>query len=115
MHEKLGNKWSKISSFLPGRSDNQVKNRWNSTLKRRIQSIETDKKDDQIESDIDCENDLFNFEFTQNNQNINNNNDIFGENSWFESNEVDNSNSLFSNSNDLSSFLDDDSWLVKDR
>ena len=38
MHEKLGNKWSKISSFLPGRSDNQIKNRWNSKLGPKSQT-----------------------------------------------------------------------------
>ena len=38
MLEKLGNKWSKISSFLPGRSDNQIKNRWNSKLGPKSQT-----------------------------------------------------------------------------
>lgn len=36
LHEKLGNQWVKIAESLPGRSDNCVKNRWNSTLKKRL-------------------------------------------------------------------------------
>ncbi|XP_074558548.1 transcription factor MYB93-like [Curcuma longa] len=36
LHSLLGNKWSKISSFLPGRTDNEIKNYWNTRLKKKL-------------------------------------------------------------------------------
>ncbi|XP_042003577.1 transcription factor MYB17-like [Salvia splendens] len=43
LHGELGNKWAIIASHLPGRTDNDVKNFWNSHLRKRFDSKALDQ------------------------------------------------------------------------
>ncbi|XP_039060166.1 transcription factor MYB33-like isoform X2 [Hibiscus syriacus] len=35
LHAKMGNKWARMAVHLPGRTDNEIKNYWNTRIKRR--------------------------------------------------------------------------------
>ncbi|KAL9245345.1 hypothetical protein vseg_019008 [Gypsophila vaccaria] len=44
LHAILGNRWAAISAQLPGRTDNEIKNLWNTHLRKRLVSMGLDPR-----------------------------------------------------------------------
>lgn len=42
LHAQLGNKWSKIASHMPGRTDNEIKNLWHTHIKKKLSKMGID-------------------------------------------------------------------------
>ncbi|XP_077254221.1 transcription factor MYB74-like [Tasmannia lanceolata] len=53
LHSFMGNKWSAIASQLPGRTDNEIKNFWNTHLKKKLLQMGIDPITHKPRTDLD--------------------------------------------------------------
>ncbi|XP_059445704.1 transcription factor MYB106-like [Corylus avellana] len=54
LHALLGNRWSAIATHLPKRTDNEIKNYWNTHLKKRLAKMGIDPVTHKLKSDALC-------------------------------------------------------------
>ncbi|CAL9183729.1 unnamed protein product [Musa hybrid cultivar] len=52
LHALLGNRWSLIAGRLPGRSDDEIKNYWNSHLRKKLRSMGVDPDNHRVTQNV---------------------------------------------------------------
>ncbi|XVF11070.1 hypothetical protein REPUB_Repub07fG0237800 [Reevesia pubescens] len=53
LHSVLGNKWSRIATHLPGRTDNEIKNYWNTNIRKKLMNMGIDPQTHKPRTDLD--------------------------------------------------------------
>nr|QUP79235.1 transcription factor MYB2 [Potentilla sericea] len=54
LHSKWGNRWSKIAQYLPGRTDNEIKNYWRTRVQKQARHLKIDTNSTEFQNIIRC-------------------------------------------------------------
>ncbi|CAL9068885.1 transcription factor MYB62-like [Musa acuminata AAA Group] len=54
LHSKWGNRWSRIAQFLPGRTDNEIKNYWRTRVQKQARQLKIDANSAMFRDAIRC-------------------------------------------------------------
>ncbi|CAN4094985.1 unnamed protein product [Withania somnifera] len=52
LHSRWGNRWSKIAQYLPGRTDNEIKNYWRTRVQKQAKQLKCDVNSKQFQDTL---------------------------------------------------------------
>lgn len=54
LHSKWGNRWSRIAQYLPGRTDNEIKNYWRTRVQKHARQLKIDANSTMFRDAVRC-------------------------------------------------------------
>ncbi|XP_042388585.1 transcription factor MYB62-like [Zingiber officinale] len=54
LHSKWGNRWSRIAQYLPGRTDNEIKNYWRTRVQKQARQLRVDANSSVFHDAVRC-------------------------------------------------------------